>query len=113
SRAARPVLGGDRHPLDAAGVAGQPAHGFLSPWRTGRIRRHRGNLYQPCRSAHGKLYYGPDRLTEGMMDRRQHIVTAFDRDLETIEALLARMGGLVEAAVVDAIRALETRDEEL
>ncbi|HHX89556.1 MAG TPA: phosphate signaling complex protein PhoU [Paracoccus sp.] len=48
-----------------------------------------------------------------MMDRRQHIVTAFDRDLETIEALLARMGGLVEAAVVDAICALETRDEEL
>ncbi|HMM09811.1 MAG TPA: phosphate signaling complex protein PhoU [Paracoccus solventivorans] len=47
------------------------------------------------------------------MDRRQHIVTAFDRDLETIEALLARMGGLVEAAVVDAIRALETRDEDL
>ena len=47
------------------------------------------------------------------MDKRQHIVTAFDRDLETIEALLARMGGLVEAAVMDAIRALETGDEEL
>ena len=47
------------------------------------------------------------------MEKGQHIATAFDRDLETIEALLARMGGLVEAAILDAIRALETRDEDL
>lgn len=47
------------------------------------------------------------------MEKGQHIATAFDRDLETIEALLARMGGLVEVAIMDAIRALETRDAEL
>lgn len=47
------------------------------------------------------------------MEKGQHIVTAFDRDLETIEALLARMGGLVEAAIMEAIRALEARDVEL
>lgn len=47
------------------------------------------------------------------MEKGQHIATAFDRDLEVIDALLARMGGLVEVAIVDAIRALETGDAEL
>lgn len=42
-----------------------------------------------------------------------HIASAFDRDLEAIQALLMRMGGLVEQATLDAARALETRDEEL
>ncbi|WGV16752.1 phosphate signaling complex protein PhoU [Fuscovulum ytuae] len=44
---------------------------------------------------------------------QSHIMSAFDRDLETIQALLARMGGLVEAAILDAAEALETRDEEI
>jgi phosphate transport system protein len=43
----------------------------------------------------------------------QHIASAFDRDLEGIQARIMKMGGLVEAAIVDAARALETRDEEL
>ncbi|MFA5538026.1 MAG: phosphate signaling complex protein PhoU [Gemmobacter sp.] len=42
-----------------------------------------------------------------------HIATAFDRDLEAVQALIMKMGGLVEAATLDAARALETRDEEL
>jgi phosphate transport system protein len=42
-----------------------------------------------------------------------HIASAFDRDLEAIQALLMRMGGLVEQATLDAARALEMRDEEL
>jgi phosphate transport system protein len=42
-----------------------------------------------------------------------HILSAFDRDLEAIQALLMRMGGLVEAAILDAAEALETRDDEL
>jgi phosphate transport system protein len=42
-----------------------------------------------------------------------HIVSAFDRDLEAVQALVLRMGGLVEQATLDAARALETRDEEL
>jgi phosphate transport system protein len=47
------------------------------------------------------------------MIRDGHILSAFDRDLETIQALMMKMGGLVEAATLDAARALETRDEEL
>lgn len=43
----------------------------------------------------------------------QHIATAFDRDLEAIQAQIMKMGGLVEAAIMDAARSLETRDEEL
>lgn len=43
----------------------------------------------------------------------QHILSAFDRDLEAVQAMVVKMGGLVEAQLVDAARALETRDEEL
>jgi phosphate transport system protein len=47
------------------------------------------------------------------MNREKHISSAFDRDLETIQALAVKMGGMVEAAISDAATALETRDEEL
>ncbi|WP_380052403.1 phosphate signaling complex protein PhoU [Falsihalocynthiibacter sp. SS001] len=43
----------------------------------------------------------------------QHIVSSFDRDLEGIQALIMKMGGLVEVAISDATRALENRDVEL
>ncbi|WP_420863578.1 phosphate signaling complex protein PhoU [Algirhabdus cladophorae] len=43
----------------------------------------------------------------------QHIASAFDRDLETIQGLIMRMGGLVEHAIHQAAKALEERDEEL
>ena len=42
-----------------------------------------------------------------------HIASAYDRDLEMIQALIMRMGGLVEAAILDGSRSLETRDVEL
>ena len=42
-----------------------------------------------------------------------HIRSAYDRDLEAIQAMVMKMGGLVEAAILDAARALETRDLEL
>ena len=42
-----------------------------------------------------------------------HIASAFDRDLETIQAHIMKMGGLVEDAILKAATALETRDEEL
>ena len=42
-----------------------------------------------------------------------HIARAFDRDLEAVQALVLRMGGLVEAALSDAALALEARDEVL
>ena len=47
------------------------------------------------------------------MNTDHHIATAFDRDLEGVQALVLRMGGLVEAALSDAAAALETRDEAL
>ncbi|MEM1360182.1 MAG: phosphate signaling complex protein PhoU [Pseudomonadota bacterium] len=42
-----------------------------------------------------------------------HITSVFDRDLEAVQAHLMKMGGLVEAAILDAAKSLETRDEEL
>jgi phosphate transport system protein len=48
-----------------------------------------------------------------MMSLEPHIATAFDRDLESVQAQIMTMGGLVEAAILDAAQALEMRDEEL
>lgn len=48
-----------------------------------------------------------------MSDLKQHIASAFDRDLEGIQAQILKMGGLVEVAIHDAAKSLETRDEEL
>ena len=42
----------------------------------------------------------------------QHIASAFDRDLEAIQAQIMKMGGLVENAILEAAISLETRDEE-
>lgn len=46
------------------------------------------------------------------MNRDKHISSAFDRDLETIQAQVVKMGGMVEAAITDAAAALEGRDED-
>ena len=42
----------------------------------------------------------------------QHIASAFDRDLEAIQAKIMKMGGLVEVAILEGAVSLETRDEE-
>lgn len=42
-----------------------------------------------------------------------HIASAYDRDLEAIQAQVMKMGGLVGAAILDAATSLETRDIEL
>lgn len=47
------------------------------------------------------------------MNTDRHIASAFDRDLEGVQALVLRMAGLVEAALADAASALETRDEAM
>ena len=47
------------------------------------------------------------------MNEEQHIVSGFDRDLEAIQAKVMKMGGLVEAAILDASKSLKNRDEEL
>lgn len=41
-----------------------------------------------------------------------HIHSAFDRDLEAIQALIMKMGGMVETAIVEAAKSLEMRDED-
>ena len=47
------------------------------------------------------------------MDDNKHIASAFDRDLDNIQALIMKMGGLVETAISDASKALEMRDIEM
>ncbi len=46
------------------------------------------------------------------MMSEQHITSAFDRDLETIQAKIMKMGGLVEDAILEAAQSLVDRDEE-
>lgn len=43
----------------------------------------------------------------------QHIASAFDRDLERIQAQIMKMGGLVEDAIRQSAKSLESRDEPL
>ncbi|THD82948.1 phosphate signaling complex protein PhoU [Aliigemmobacter aestuarii] len=47
------------------------------------------------------------------MHSERHILSAFDRDLESVQAMILKMSGLVEDAILDAARALDTRDDEL
>lgn len=48
-----------------------------------------------------------------MKELSQHIHSAFDKDLEGIQAQIMKMGGLAEAAIANAAKSLEARDEEL
>ncbi|MEN8873466.1 MAG: phosphate signaling complex protein PhoU [Pacificibacter sp.] len=47
------------------------------------------------------------------MNNEKHIASVFDRDLEAIQALIMKMGGMVEANITSAAQALEERDTEL
>ena len=47
------------------------------------------------------------------MQNGQHIRSAFDKALEGIQANMLKMGGLVEANIISAAKALEERDVEL
>ncbi len=47
------------------------------------------------------------------MNNEPHLLSASDRDLLAVHALVVKMGGMVEAAIHDAAIALETRDDEL
>lgn len=42
-----------------------------------------------------------------------HTVKAFDDDLDELRALISQMGGLAEAAIADAVKALDRRDTDL
>lgn len=44
---------------------------------------------------------------------KEHISSVFDQELEAVQAHIMRMGGLVETSILQAVKALETRDEEL
>jgi len=41
-----------------------------------------------------------------------HTASAFDQDMKDLHAMILTMGGLVEAAIGDAVKALDTRDDE-
>jgi phosphate transport system protein len=43
----------------------------------------------------------------------EHIVAAFDRDLEAIQANIMKMGGWSRTAIAKAAKALELRDPDL
>ncbi|SPH17843.1 Phosphate-specific transport system accessory protein PhoU [Defluviimonas aquaemixtae] len=43
----------------------------------------------------------------------EHILSAFDRDLEGVQALLMKMGGMVETSITEAAQALQERDDDL
>lgn len=45
--------------------------------------------------------------------QQKHIVSSFDRDLESIQAAVMKMGGLVEVALRDATAALKDKDLKL
>ena len=47
-----------------------------------------------------------------MNEDTHHIASAFDRDLETVQAMIMKMGGLVERAILEASSSLDDRDEE-
>ena len=47
------------------------------------------------------------------MSNNQHIRSSFDRALESLQANMLKMGGLVEVNIMDAAKALEDRDLEL
>ena len=47
------------------------------------------------------------------MNSNQHIRSAFDRDLDRVQAKMLKMGGLVEAAILDASKSFETNDIDL
>lgn len=47
------------------------------------------------------------------MEETHHIASAFDRDLEKVQAQIMKMGGLVEDAIRLSAKSLETRDEPL
>jgi phosphate transport system protein len=47
------------------------------------------------------------------MSNNQHILRAFDRDLEAVQAMIMKMGGLVETAIANAALALDSQDDEL
>lgn len=48
-----------------------------------------------------------------MSAKDPHILSAFDRDLESVQALVLKMGGMVEAAIIESAQALEHRDTAL
>ncbi|NRB01268.1 MAG: phosphate signaling complex protein PhoU [Rhodobacteraceae bacterium] len=43
----------------------------------------------------------------------RHIQSAYDRDLEAVQAMIMKMGGLVEEQIINSAKALEIGDEDL
>ena len=58
----------------------------------------------PARAAHARLHHGTVRLMN------QHTVKAYGDELNQLTAEVARMGGLAEAQVADAVESVARRD---
>ena len=80
---------------------------------------HLGNLvefgettrYLPRQKTHAQKAISPEGLDKPMVNR--HTASAFDRDLEGVQAQIMKMVGLVEEAIRLGAQSLETRDEDL
>src|SRR5262249_28555506 len=81
----------------------------------GRDRADRADLHQPQEPAHAGLHHRPVRITGDRKDRdmTEHTVKSFSADLEELAGDIARMGGLAEDMLSDAVQAIATRDSAL
>ena len=67
----------------------------------------------PAPIASGRTATSSAELDRNPKMKEQHIASAFDRDLEALQGMLMKMGGLVESAILDSAKLLEVRDIEL
>src|SRR5688572_13502567 len=116
-RAARELHHHHRHSFHAAGGPRQPEDGFLPSRQADRRGQDRGHLHQSCQEADAGLHHRPHRLTKGpdlmATSLSGHIVTSYEDELTLLAQSISEMGGEVEAAVSNAVRALLKLDHQL
>ncbi|MBC7156905.1 MAG: phosphate signaling complex protein PhoU [Rhodobacteraceae bacterium] len=52
-------------------------------------------------------------MSDNTKGQERHIARVFDRDLEAVQAMIMKMGGMVEEMILEASEAMVSRDEEL
>src|SRR5690606_16768447 len=107
-----------RHPFHAAGGARQPEDRVLPPRQADRGGKDRRDLHQSRAEADARLHHGPHRLSPGTDIRmstspNEHIVSRYEDELTNLAQSISEMGGEVEAAVSNAVRALLKLDHAL
>src|SRR5690606_22846263 len=98
-------------PLHGPGRARLAEDRLLPPGQAGGGRADQRDLHQSPRQPHPGLHHRPLRL--GTRDMNEHIVKSYEDELNALTADCARMGGLTEAQVADALDAVVRRDEAL